>query len=302
MKIAFFGTPDFAVETLDRIYKSGYDIALVVTAPDKPSGRGQSIAISDVKRYALENNLPVLQPEKLRDEEFVSFFQNLNLDLAIVVAFRMIPEIIWSIPKLGTINLHGSLLPNYRGAAPINWALINGEEETGLTTFFINNQIDTGNVLMQEKCAIGSQDNFGSLYDKMKKIGADLVLKTIEKLFNGELKEQPQILNAQCKLAPKITKDIFEIKDFSSCYKVHNLLRGLLPIYKPFFMYNNKKYIIKLGIPVITNHHLDTGGIDTDNKTYLRLMTDDGYYEIHEIQPEGKASMDIKSFFNGNSL
>ncbi len=181
LRIAFFGTPDFAVASLKKMVENGWNVVAVITAPDKPSGRGQQLSISDVKYYAQEVNLPIYQPEKLKATDFVELYRSLNIDLAVVVAFRMMPEVIWAMPRIGTINLHGSLLPNYRGAAPINWAIIHGEKETGVTTFFINQEIDKGDILFQQTCKIEDSDDFGSLYFKLKEIGASLLIETLSK-------------------------------------------------------------------------------------------------------------------------
>lgn len=299
LRIAFFGTPDFAVASLAKIVETGYNVVGVFTAPDKPSGRGMQLSISDVKKYALEQNLPIFQPEKLKNPEFIEEYKRLNVDLAIVVAFRMMPEVIWSAPKIGTFNLHGSLLPNYRGAAPINWALINGEKETGVTTFFINSEIDKGDILFQVKSEIKPQDNFGTLYNKLKEIGANLVVQTIEKIENGDYTSQKQDFKPTDKPAPKIEKDLLEIKDFTDCIKIENLVRGLIPVYKPWFSYKDTKYIIKNGFAEISEIEPSSNFLSTDNKSYLKIACTNGYYCITEIQAEGKKAMDIKSFLNG---
>lgn len=233
MRIAFFGTPDFAVASLQYIVEENWNVVAVITAPDKPSGRGQQLTFSDVKKYALSNHLPLYQPEKLKSEEFVQLYKSLNIDLAVVVAFRMMPEVIWNAPKIGTFNLHGSLLPQYRGAAPINWAIINGEKETGVTTFFINHEIDKGDILFQEKCPILLEDDFGSLYNKLKMIGAKLVVKTIESIQINEYTTFKQVFTSDDKPAPKIDKEILEIKKFDSCIEIFDFVRGLNPVYKP---------------------------------------------------------------------
>lgn len=300
LRIAFFGTPDFAVTSLQRIVESGYQVVGVFTAPDKPSGRGRQIQFSEVKRYALEMGLPVYQPEKLKNPDFTAFYKSLNIDIAVVVAFRMLPELIWSAPSIGTINLHASLLPQYRGAAPINWAIINGETETGVTTFFINGEIDKGDILFQEKCAILPEDNFGTLYNKLKKMGADLIIYTLQQIEGGQYTKIEQEFSAQDKMAPKIEKDILEIKDFSSCLGLHNLIRGLIPVYRPYFTYRNMKYIIRSGYGELADvQNGKMGSVLSNNKDYVKLICTNGYYFITEIQPEGKRPMDIKSFLNG---
>lgn len=303
MRIAFFGTPDFAVATLKKIVEAKYNVVAVFTAPDKPSGRGQQLNVSDVKKYAQTVNLPIYQPEKLKNPEFIRFYESLNIDIAIVVAFRMMPEAIWAAPKIGTINLHGSLLPNYRGAAPINWALINGELETGVTTFFINSEIDKGDILFQDKCAIEPNDNFGTLYNKLKEIGAELVVYTIKKIEDNDYQKSKQDFKPTDKPAPKIDKDLLHIQNFSSCIQIENLVRGLTPVYKPYFIYKDTKYIIKNGYAEQeVKHTIKDEIITTDNKSFLKLNCEDGYYTITEIQMEGKKAMDIKSFFNGIKL
>lgn len=302
MRIAFFGTPDFATESLKRLVENQKNIVAVITAPDKPSGRGLQMNESDVKKYAVSQNLNILQPEKMKSAEFVEQYKSLNIDVAVVVAFRMMPEIIWSMPTHGTFNLHGSLLPNYRGAAPINWALINGEKETGVTTFFINSEIDKGDLIYQSKIEIKKEDNFGTLYSKLKVIGADLVLKTIEDLEKGLVNSFPQNFSAEDKPAPKIEKELLHIQDFSSCIKIENLIRGLIPVYKPYFIYKDKKYIIKNGYTEIDADISNSDLISTDEKSYLKLNCSDGFFHITAIQPEGKKEMDIVSFFNGNKI
>ncbi len=302
LRIAFFGTPDFAVASLKKMVENGWNIVAVITAPDKPSGRGQQLSISDVKHYAQEVNLPIYQPEKLKAADFIELYRSLNIDLAVVVAFRMMPEVIWAMPRIGTINLHGSLLPNYRGAAPINWAVIHGEEETGVTTFFINQEIDKGDILFQQTCKIENADDFGSLYAKLKEIGASLLIETLSKIEHGDYKSSPQEFKPTDKSAPKIDKDILEIKDYSSCESIYNLVRGLNPVYKPFFIHNDKKYIIKKGHYSLEKVHEKPYELVTDNSSFLKLTCNNGYYWITEIQAEGKKPMDIKSFLNGNQL
>ncbi len=302
LRIAFFGTPDFAVASLKKMVENGWNIVAVITAPDKPSGRGQQLSISDVKKYALEKNLTIYQPEKMKSQDFVDLFKSLEIDIAVVVAFRMMPEVIWSAPKIGTINLHGSLLPNYRGAAPINWAIINGEKETGVTTFLINQEIDKGDILFQQTCKIEVSDDFGSLYFKLKEIGASLLIETLSKIERGDYKSSPQEFKSTDKSAPKIDKDILEIKDYSSCESIHNLVRGLNPVYKPFFLYKDKKYIVKKGHYSLEKVHEKPCELVTDNSSFLKLTCNNGYYWVTEIQAEGKKPMDIKSFLNGNQL
>lgn len=302
LRIAFFGTPDFAVASLKKIVEEGWNVVAVITAPDKPSGRGQQLSISDVKKYALEKNLTIYQPEKMKSVDFVDLYRSLKIDLAVVVAFRMMPEIIWAAPRIGTINLHGSLLPNYRGAAPINWAIINGEKETGVTTFFINHEIDKGDLLFQKTCKIEDSDDFGSLYIKLKAIGAELLNNTLVCIEAGNYQSIKQEFKPTDKLAPKIGKEILEIQDFSSAKSIHNLVRGLIPVYKPFFNYKDKKYIVKNGHYSLETVTEKPGEVLTDNSTFLKIACNNGYYWVTEIQAEGKKPMDIRSFFNGNIM
>ena len=302
LKIAFFGTPDFAVASLKKIVENGWNVVAVITAPDKPNGRGQQLSISDVKKYALEKNLTIFQPDKMKSTDFIDLYRSLNIDLAVVVAFRMMPEVIWSAPRIGTINLHGSLLPNYRGAAPINWAIINGEKETGVTTFFINHEIDRGDLLFQRTCKIEDSDDFGTLYSKLKEIGADLLNETLVSIEAGKYQSTKQEFKPSYKSAPKMDKEILEIKDFTSSESIHNLVRGLIPVYKPFFIYKDKKYIVKNGRFSLETVSEKLGEILTDNSSFLKIACNNGYYRVSEIQAEGKKSLDIKSFFNGNQI
>ena len=302
LRIAFFGTPDFAVASLKKIVENGWNVVAVITAPDKPSGRGQQLGISDVKKFALEKNLAIYQPEKMKSPDFVDMYRSLDIDLAVVVAFRMMPEVIWSAPRIGTINLHGSLLPNYRGAAPINWAIINGEKETGATTFFINHEIDRGDLLFQKTCKIEDSDDFGTLYSKLKEIGADLLNETLASIEAGKYQSTKQEFKPSDKSAPKMDKEILEIKDFTSSESIHNLVRGLIPVYKPFFIYKDKKYIVKNGRFSLETVSEKLGEILTDNSSFLKIACNNGYYWVSEIQAEGKKPLDIKSFFNGNHI
>lgn len=233
MKIVFFGTPDFAVESLKRLVDGGYDVAAVVTMPDKIGKRGHSVIQSPVKEFALAHSLPLLQPERLKDEKFVSELAAINADLFIVIAFRMLPQVVWDMPRLGTFNLHGSLLPQYRGAAPINWAIINGEKRTGVTTFFLKHEIDTGDIIDQVAIDIDPDDDFGSVYDRLMRIGADLCIKTVDGLISGKLTTTPQddiLKGATPTPAPKIFKDTCLIDWCKSARDIHNLVRGLSPV------------------------------------------------------------------------
>jgi len=298
------GTPEFAVASLDALVKAGYNIVGVITAPDKPAGRGMQLQQSAVKKYAVEHNLNVLQPEKLKNPEFLEELRSLHADLQIVVAFRMLPEVVWNMPRLGSVNLHGSLLPQYRGAAPINWAVINGENETGVTTFKLKHEIDTGDILLQESFPIGENDTAGEVHDRMKEIGAQLLVKTVKGLADGSLKEQPQsdvrhptsdILHH----APKIFTETCKIDFNKTVEEVHNLIRGLSPFPGAFTFLNNKTLKIykseKENDEIVT----EAGTYKTDSKTFLKFACEDGYLQVKEIQLEGKKKMLVEDFLRG---
>ncbi|MEO6683062.1 MAG: methionyl-tRNA formyltransferase [Ginsengibacter sp.] len=306
LRIVFMGTPAFAVSSLDKLFKAGFDIAAVITAPDKPAGRGMKLTKSAVKEYAEANGIPVLQPEKLKNQEFVEELKNLKADVQVVVAFRMLPEIVWNMPPLGTINLHGSLLPQYRGAAPINWAIINGEKETGVTTFKLKHEIDTGNILLQEKISINETDNAGILHDKMMETGAELLVKTMWALEKGTLEEikQKTIIgqNEELKHAPKLFTETCEIDWAHSVDSVYNLIRGLSPYPAAFTFLDDKK--LKIFRAEKELFPSDTGSDDespflTDHRTYLKFRAADGYILLKEIQIEGKRKMNIEDFLRG---
>lgn len=300
--IVFMGTPEFAVASLDALVKAGYTIVGVVTAPDKPSGRGMKLNESAVKKYAVENSLNVLQPEKLKNAEFIAQLQSLKADLQIVVAFRMLPEIVWNMPPMGTINVHGSLLPQYRGAAPINWAVINGEKETGVTTFKLQHEIDTGNILMQESFTIGEDETAGEVHDRMKEIGAHLLVKTVNGLINGDLLEinQEQLLQQQpVKHAPKIFTDTCIIQWDKSVNDVHNLIRGLSPYPAAFTLLQGKTLKIFSSKKQIVATAVSPGEYETDGKTFLRFACADGFIEVLDLQLEGKKRMLVNDFLRG---
>ena len=295
------GTPDFAVASLDAIVKAGYEIAAVITAPDKPSGRGQKVNESAVKQYAEKNGLKILQPVKLKDPEFLNELKNLNADLQVVVAFRMLPEVVWDMPPRGTINLHGSLLPQYRGAAPINWAIINGETETGVTTFFLKHEIDTGDVLFSEKTAIADDETAGDIHDKLMIIGSQLLVKTIRAIESGGYQEMPQEQFASSKLkhAPKIFKEDCLVNWYNSVQNVHNFIRGLSPSPTAYTVFQNKTLkIFKAEIDQNTTD-LSPGELITDGKTYLKFSCEDGFISVKDIQLEGKKRMKIDEFLRG---
>lgn len=298
------GTPEFAVASLSALLDAGCNIVAVVTAPDKPSGRGMQLNASAVKKFSSEKGLTVLQPEKLKSPGFIQHLRLLDADLQIVVAFRMLPEMVWNMPPLGTINVHGSLLPQYRGAAPINWAIINGEKETGVTTFKLVHEIDKGNILMREKIAIGENETAGELHDRMKLIGASLLVKTIEGLSAGELmeKEQEYIEPNTLKHAPKIFTEHCRINFNLNTEDVHNLIRGLSPFPGAFTTINDKLLKIFRTTKHIITHNKIPGTFETDNKTFLRFWCLNGFVEVLEMQLEGKRKMAVEEFLRGNKI
>ncbi|MBS1934225.1 MAG: methionyl-tRNA formyltransferase [Bacteroidetes bacterium] len=298
------GTPEFAVASLDALVNAGCNIVAVITAADKPSGRGMKINESAVKKYALEKGLTVLQPEKLKDPQFIETLRSLHADLQIVVAFRMLPEIVWNMPPMGTVNLHGSILPQYRGAAPINWAVINGEKETGVTTFKLQHEIDTGDILLSRKIPIGENETAGELHDEMKIIGADLLVETIKGLAEGNLKEQAQssVIGQQqsdLKHAPKIFTEDCRIDFSKTIDEVHNLIRGLSPFPGAFTHMDNKLLKIYRSEKEKKQPSVEAGNYETDKKTFLKFACADGYIHLKEIQPEGKKKMMIEDFLRG---
>ncbi|MEQ1675645.1 MAG: methionyl-tRNA formyltransferase [Chitinophagaceae bacterium] len=304
LRIIFMGTPEFAVASLDALVKAGCTIVGVITAPDKPGGRGMQLQQSAVKKYAVEHNLKMLQPERLKSLQFLEELRSLNADLQIVVAFRMLPEFVWNMPPMGTVNLHGSLLPQYRGAAPINWAVINGERETGVTTFKLKHEIDTGDILLQERFPIGEEDTAGDVHDKMKEIGAALLVKTVKGLADGSLKEVPQTTmsdgDRQTLLhAPKIHTDTCRINWSQPVETVFNFVRGLSPYPAAFTIMNEKMLkIYKAKKEVILPAHTD-GEYETDGKTFLKIACTNGYLHLLEIQLEGKKKMGVEEFLRG---
>ena len=302
LRVIFMGTPQFAVPSLERLVDAGYNIVAVITAPDKPSGRGLQMSESALKKFALSKNLRIFQPEKLKDPAFINELKDLHADVQVVVAFRMLPEVVWNMPPLGTINLHASLLPQYRGAAPINWAIINGEKETGVTTFKLQHEIDTGNILLQKKIIIGDTENAGELHDRMMEIGADLLLQTINELADNNLKEQPQAssLNIQSlRHAPKIYTETCEIKWDKNVDEVYNLIRGLSPYPAAFTFLKEKKLKIFNAQKEIAVVNETPGQLVTDNKTYLKFACNNGYISIKELQLEGKKKMQVEDFLRG---
>jgi methionyl-tRNA formyltransferase len=294
------GTPDFAVPSLEVLIENGFDVAAVITAPDKPAGRGLKLQYSAVKEAALKHNIPVLQPEKLKDEAFIAELKSYQANLFIVVAFRMLPEVIWQMPSIGTFNLHGSLLPKYQGAAPINWAIINGETETGCTTFFLKHQIDTGDIILQDKTTIEPEDTFETVYNKLKISGAGLVLKTVHLIESEKYASIPQ--HGVAIHAPKIYKETGLINWNNSCIAINNLIRGLNPFPSAWFIHAEKTYKVFKAVPEIAQTYAAIGTIKSDNKTFVKVACADGWLSLVEIQAEGKKRMAIQDFLKGNKI
>jgi len=303
------GTPDFAVESLKILIENKYDVVGVITMPDKPSGRGHKVQYSAVKQYALDQNLRLLQPEKLKDEAFLEELRSLQADLQIVVAFRMLPEVVWNMPKFGTFNLHASLLPQYRGAAPINWAIINGEKETGATTFFLTHEIDTGKIILQEKIAIAENDNAGTVHDRLMALGAGLVQKTVDMLIDGKIDavDQDQFIHSglELKAAPKIFKETCKIDLSRTVEQVYNFVRGLSPYPAAWvelqFPEQGEKMILKVfetkkefGSP-----ELAAGTVITDGKKFAKIALKDGFIVLKYVQVPGKKRMEIGELLRG---
>lgn len=303
-RIVFMGTPEFAVSSLDKLLKEGYEVAAVVTAPDKPGGRGMELQQSAVKKFALSHNLKVLQPLKLKDPGFLEQLREIDPDLQVVVAFRMLPEVVWSLPRMGTINVHASLLPRYRGAAPINWAIINGEKETGVTTFLLKHEIDTGDILLSGKVSISDNDNAGSLHDKLKEAGAELLAETIRQLTEGKIHPSPQQTPVQSELrhAPKIFTDTCRINWNNSAADIHNLIRGLSPYPAAFTEMDGKKLKIFLSSVTAAPEKREPGTMETDGKNFLRFHSSDGSVEVLDLQLEGRKRMEVKEFLRGYRL
>ncbi len=308
-RIIFMGTPDFAVESLKSLHKNGFNIIGVITAPDKPAGRGKKLQASAVKKYATENNLALLQPANLKNEQFVKDLKALKADLNVVVAFRMLPEVVWDMPEFGTINLHASLLPNYRGAAPINHAIINGESITGVTTFFIEKEIDTGNIIFQEKVNILPNETAGELHDKLMFIGGELIVKTVETIIKNEVNaiSQKQFSKDPDNLKPanKIFKENCEINWDQSAGNVYNFIRGMSPYPTAWTKMVNvgSENIISVKMflteKISEEHNFLPGSIISDNKTYINIATRDGYISLKALQIQGKKQMNVKELLNG---
>ncbi|WP_462389157.1 methionyl-tRNA formyltransferase [Phocaeicola coprocola] len=308
LRIVYMGTPEFAVESLKRLVEGGYNIVGVITMPDKPMGRhGSVLQPSPVKQYAVSQGLKVLQPEKLKNEEFVAELRSLNADLQIVVAFRMLPEVVWSMPRLGTFNLHASLLPQYRGAAPINWAVINGDTETGITTFFLKHEIDTGEVIDQVRVPIADTDNVEVVYERLMRLGGDLVLKTVDAILEGSVKTIPQEELAQVgelRSAPKIFKETCRIDWTIGVKRIYDFVRGLSPYpaaWTELYQEGTDPVMLKIfeTEKLFCEHSLALGTIVTDCKTYFKIASSDGYVNVLSLQLAGKKRMEINDFLRG---
>jgi len=303
LKIIFMGTPEFAVAPLEALIENGYNIIAVITAQDKLQGRGRKPKSSPVKDCAVKHAITVLQPPNLKHPDFIETLKSYQADLQVVVAFRMLPEVVWSMPTMGTFNLHASLLPDYRGAAPINWAIVNGETKTGVTTFFLKHEIDTGSVLFQEEVPILPEDNLGDLYEKLMQKGSKLVVKTLDAIAKDEIQPKVQDERKALNHAPKIFKETGEINWNQSAVAIHNLIRGLSPYPGAYCQINGKTCkIFKSEVLTTGSTTAEAGSFKTDNKTYVHFQTGEGVLSILNLQMEGKKKMDIGDFLRGNSL
>ena len=307
LRIVYMGTPEFAVASLDALVSGGYNVVGVVTMPDKPAGRGYKVQFSAVKEYALAHNLTLLQPEKLKDEQFLEDLKALKADLQIVVAFRMLPEVVWNMPPMGTFNLHGSLLPQYRGAAPINWAIINGEKETGVTTFFLQHEIDTGDLILQKKIAIHRTDNAETIHDQLMVLGAQTVVETVDCILDGTAPKMPQPEVAELKMAPKIFKETCKINWDNDCESIYNFVRGLSPYPTAWSeLMNDNREPIPMKIYEVTteqtSHTHTHGTIITDGKKELKVACKDGFVTIKSLQLSGKKRMNSDEFLRGYKI
>lgn len=321
IRIVFMGTPDFAVPTLDALVAGGYNVVGVITMPDKPAGRGHKVQYSPVKQYALDHNLPLLQPEKLKDETFLAALREWQADLQIVVAFRMLPEVVWAMPRMGTFNLHAALLPQYRGAAPLNWAVINGDKVTGATTFFLDHQIDTGRIILKEPMTIGDEENVGSVHDRLMEMGKGLVCRTVDLLVDAEgdvsripTIDQETLLDdleastgiSELRPAPKIFKETCEMHFDCTSRQLHNLVRGLSP-YPAAWMTLGELSPVKVFRTRVVSEGVAqpadvVGKVSTDNKSYIHVACADGVLALEELQLPGKKRMDVRSLLNGFKL
>lgn len=321
IRIVFMGTPDFAVPTLDSLVKGGYNVVGVITMPDKPAGRGHKVQYSPVKQYAIEHDLPLLQPEKLKEEVFLATLREWRADLQIVVAFRMLPEVVWAMPRMGTFNLHAALLPQYRGAAPLNWAVINGDKVTGATTFFLDHQIDTGRIILKEPMEIGDEENVGSVHDRLMEMGKGLVCRTVDLLVNaeGDVSRIPTIdqetliqdLEAstgikELRPAPKIFKETCELHYECTVRQLHNLVRGLSPYPAAWTTIGElspvKVFRTSIVQEGVAQSEEAVGHVATDNKSFIHVTCSDGVLALEELQLPGKKRMDVRALLNGFKL
>jgi methionyl-tRNA formyltransferase len=298
MRIVFLGTPDFAVASLAAIIEEGFEVVGVVTAPDKPAGRGMQLQQSPVKQYAVSKGIQVLQPIRLKDPVFIEELRNLKADLQVVIAFRMLPEVVWQMPKLGTINLHASLLPDYRGAAPINWAIINGEKESGVCTFFLKHEIDTGDILLKAKTTILPNTNAGELHDTLMELGAKTIVTSLKLIEDGKTNGSPQG-NESIKIAPKIFKSHCEIRWDQTGENIYNLIRGMSPYPAAYTHIQEKMVKVFKANFLAQAHQQQIGTIDTDGKTYLHIASSNGWISLLEVQQESKKRMSIEEFLRG---
>lgn len=307
LRIVYMGTPEFAVEPLSCLIEGGYNVVGVITMPDKPAGRGHKLQCSPVKQYALEHSLPLLQPERLKDEAFLEALRTWKADLQIVVAFRMLPEVVWNMPRLGTFNLHASLLPQYRGAAPINWAVINGETETGITTFFLKHEIDTGEVIQQVRVPIAETDDVGMVHDKLMHLGARLVTETVDAILDGTVKSIPQedmAVQGELRPAPKIFKETCRIEWAQPVKRVYDFVRGLSPYpsaWTNLVSPQRESFVLKIfeTEKIVVDHTLSPGTIQTDGKTYLHVAASDGFVDIRSLQLPGKKRLKTDELLRG---
>lgn len=302
LRIIFMGTPDFAVAALRALLKASFEVVAVVTNVDKKSGRGMKTTPSAVKQYAEAKNIPVLQPKNLKAPEFLEELAAYQADLQIVVAFRMLPEVVWDMPPLGTINIHGSLLPDYRGAAPIHWAIINGEDKTGVTTFQLKHAIDTGDILRQKEIPILASDTVGTVHDKLATLGGELIVETLDKLCAGSLEASPQVFSEVNKKAPKIFKEDCKIDWDKTGLEIINFVRGMSPYPAAYTFFDTKKIKVYSGIYVPNDKRVTNGTIISDNKLYIKVACADGWIDLVEIQIEGKKRMKVEDFLRGNKM
>jgi methionyl-tRNA formyltransferase len=302
LRIVFMGTPEFAVPSLKALVKAGENVVAVITAPDKPSGRGQKLMPTPVKEYALTQNLNILQPEKLKDPQFLEELAGLKADFQVVVAFRMLPEVVWNMPPLGTINLHASLLPDYRGAAPINWAIINGEKESGVSTFFLKHEIDTGDILLKASCPISKSTTAGELHDELMEIGAQLIIDSLKKIEAGDTNGMPQD-GGSLKIAPKIFKNHCLIHWDQTGENILNLIRGMSPYPSAYTIIEGKQVkVFEAYFEPNPTILLETGKLFTDHKTFLKVKCQDGFISLADVQMESKKRMNIADFLRGFKL